>query len=83
MWITHDSYFCLITTVFSMMVIDMCKEFCYSLTNRNKYENMGIRFLFNPFSENIIYNLDSDMTYQATYHFLPLPGDVNDSFFCI
>ena len=62
MWATPNPYFCLITNIFCVVVTDVCKACCYSLSNRNKEKNLGIGVFENLLTGDLLNNLDSNLS---------------------
>ena len=83
MWFTHNPYFPLVKTIFGMVVTDVWKAYCCSLSNRSKDKTLDIRVYANLLAKGLLNNLDSNLSPGGVSKNLPfcrqLPGGYEDA----
>ena len=68
----HDIY--ITTTIFGMVVNDLCNSYHYRTINRYKERNLGISVFLKLLDEEMLNNLESKISPYGVYRNLPFLG---------
>ena len=79
MWVTPNlSYLIIITSVFGMVVTDVCKANRYQLRNRNKDNNLVIRLFAKVLAREMLRKSNSKLSLDDVLRNLPFLGYIQE-----